>query len=349
MFKLGNYNYLYLLALVAFMALILIRSWRTRSKALSSSVDPRLLSVVSPGHRGWRLRLEGLLILLSAAAMVLAAAWPLIGTGTRLAKSTGVDIVVAIDVSRSMQAKDVTPSRLDRAKLEIQDFLKKLNGDRVGVVVFAGEAFVQCPLTTDYEAARIFLRSVDRNSVPQPGTSVKKAISSARGMLRHVPEGAKTRVLVLLTDGEDHEGEAVEEAKAAAEEGVIIFAIGIGSSSGEPVPEFDEGGTQTGYKKDKGGQTVLSKLNEALLKQLASVSGGAYIHARNDEFGMEAVRAAVDRLVKTETQSRVIVEYKERFRWLLIPAFAMLLGATLLPLTSGIGRRRKKDFPGGGL
>jgi Ca-activated chloride channel family protein len=340
MFKLGNPNYIYLLAAAMFMLLAYIRARRRMVSRLNQAVDPTLQGTVSPAQRGWREVLESGFIIFSAALLAGAAAWPMVGSGSRLAKAAGVDVVVAIDVSKSMLARDVTPSRLERAKLEVRDFLKKIGGDRVGLVVFAGEAFIQCPLTTDHEAATVFLRSVEPGSVPQPGTSIKKAIAKAREMLRHVPEGAKTRLLVLITDGEDHEGEAVEEARAAAEEGVTIFTIGIGSASGEPVPELDEGGAMTGYKKDKAGNTVLSKLDESLLKQVASSSGGLYVHARDNDLGMDTVRAAMEKMAKTETQSRVIIEYVERFKWLLVPGTFLLVVGALLPLTAGIKRRK---------
>ena len=345
MFKVEHPHYLWLLMAVPLLALLYWRAHALFARRLRAAVDPHLVAVISPHHRFWRAHLQAGLTLLAAACMIGAAAWPMAGTGTRLAKAAGIDVVFAIDVSKSMQARDVTPSRLDRAKLEVAEFIKTLKGDRVGVIVFAGEAFIQCPL----DAARLFMRSIDRSSVPQPGTSLKKAIAGGREMLRHTPEGAKSKVLVLLTDGEDHEGEAVEEAKAAREEGVVIHAIGIGSTAGEPVPEFDDGGVMKGYKKDKAGQTVMSRLNEATLKQITAAAGGRYVHAVNRDLGMDAIRDEIERMAKTETQARLVIEYEERFRWLLVPAFCFVFAAAaLIPLTARVRWRRRPKNGGVG-
>jgi Ca-activated chloride channel family protein len=343
MFKVGHPAYLWSLLIVPLLALLYWRAHARFSRKLREAVDPALVPVVAPRHRAWRAHLQAGLVIAACALLAGAAAWPMVGVGTRLARATGIDVVFALDVSKSMQAKDVTPSRLERAKLEVSEFIKTLSGDRVGVVVFAGEAFIQCPLTNDYDAARLFMRSIEWNSVPQPGTSLKKAIETSREMLKHVPEGAKSKVLVLLTDGEDHEGGVAESAKAAADEGIVIHAIGIGSTSGEPVPDYDEKGVMKGYKKDKAGQTVLSRLNETALKQVTSATGGRYVHAVNRDLGMDAIRDEIARMAKTETQSRLIIQYDECFRWFLLPAAVFLfVGGALLPLSATPWRRQKK-------
>ncbi|MFA6034059.1 MAG: VWA domain-containing protein, partial [Myxococcota bacterium] len=182
MFKVLNPYYLFLLALPVLMALLYLRHRTTGARRLGEIVDPGLVPVIAPDHRPRRAHIAAALTVCAAVLMIGAAAWPMIGTGTKLARASGVDVVVAVDVSKSMSSRDVTPSRLERAKIELGEFIKRLHGDRVGVVVFAGEAFTQCPLTTDYEAAMLFIRSIDRNSVPQPGTSLKKAIATAREM-----------------------------------------------------------------------------------------------------------------------------------------------------------------------
>jgi len=341
MLKFLHPGWLFLLALVPLLFLIYLREQARFTKRLHQAVDPRLVRIVSPRHSPARLHAQTALTLLSIILVICAASWPLFGAGSHLIQSKGIDLVVAIDVSKSMFARDVFPSRLERSKAEVKELLKGLSGDRVGIIVFAGEAFIQCPLTTDYDAVRLFLNSVDRNSVPQPGTSLRKTIEKAMEMLRHTPENAKTKILAIITDGEDHEGEAVEQAKKAAAEGVAIFTIGIGSPQGEPVPDWGENNEMKGYKKNREGETVLSKLNETLLKQIAAATGGKYIHAGSGNMGTDELLSDIKGMAKSETQARVVIEYEPRFRWFLIPAFAFLTMAALIPLLGGIKKRSK--------
>jgi len=236
-------------------------------------------------------------------------------------------VVVALDASKSMRARDVQPSRLERAKLELSTLLDELKGDRVAIVAFAGDAFVQCPLTSDYAAAKLFLRAIDPDQMQEGGTNIGAALLAAKDVLEGSDRGAKDRVVVLLSDGEDLSGEVGEATEALHAAGIKVYAIGIGSESGEPIPVLDKSGEMTGYVKDPQGNTVLSRLDQAGLEAIAQATGGEYFH-RPRAVAVPEVAARIDRLQKTELESRITVRYDERFQ-----SFAL---AGLLLLTAGM-------------
>jgi Ca-activated chloride channel family protein len=272
------------------------------------------------------LSLGGLLLL------ALALSRPQCGTRTELAKRLGVDVVVALDVSSSMQARDVKPDRLTRATLEVGALLDTLAGDRVGLVLFAGEAFVQCPLTTDYAAARLFLRAVSARSVPQQGTDLGNALDAARQVLEASEAAAgRSKVVLLVTDGEDLEGHAREAAARLSEAGVRIFALGVGTSAGEPIPLGDAGGAVSGYKKDRRGEPVVTRLDLATLRAVVEQGGGELYQLGAPDGGPAAFRAALDHLEKRELESRLTVQYEDRYALAAFPGLLLLLAALLLP------------------
>jgi Ca-activated chloride channel family protein len=240
--------------------------------------------------------------------------------------------VVALDVSRSMQARDVRPDRLGRALLEVGALLDGLAGDRVGLVIFAGEAFVQCPLTTDYDAARLFLRAVSPRSVPQQGSDLGNALLAARQVLEASAAGAsRSKVVLVVTDGEDLEGGAREAAAQLAEAGIRIFALAVGTAAGEPIPVTDASGAVTGYKKGPGGDPVVTRLDLATLRAVAEKGGGEVFQLGEAGGGLDAFRAALDRLEKSELESRLTVQYEDRYALLAFPGLLLLLGSLLLP------------------
>jgi Ca-activated chloride channel family protein len=266
------------------------------------------------------------------ALLALALARPQCGTRTELARRFGLDVVVALDVSRSMQARDVRPDRLTRARLEVGALLEALAGDRVGLVVFAGEAFVQCPLTSDYAAARLFLRAVTPQSVPQQGSDLGNALQAARQVLEASEAAAgRSKVVLLVTDGEDLEGGAREAAGQLAEAGIRIFALAVGSAAGEPIPLVDGGGQVTGYKKDRAGQPVVTRLDLGTLRAVVEKGGGEVFELGSPDHGPAAFRAALDTLEKSELTSRLTVQYEDRYALFAFPGFLLLLAALLLP------------------
>jgi Ca-activated chloride channel family protein len=280
--------------------------------------------------------------LLGLALLALALSRPQCGTRTELAKRYGVDVVIALDVSRSMLARDLKPDRLGRATLEVGALLDSLAGDRVGLVVFAGEAFVQCPLTTDYAAARLFLRAVSPQSVPQQGSDLGNALQAARQVLEASSAGdGRAKVVLLVTDGEDLEGGAAAAAARLGEAGIRVHALAVGTPAGEPIPLTDAAGRVTGYKKDRGGEPVVTRLDLATLRAVVEKGGGELFEVGSPDRGPAAFRAALEKLQKSELESRLVVQYEDRYALAAFPGFLLLLAALLLP--EGRAPRRDDD------
>ena len=279
---------------------------------------------------------------LGLSLLFVAAAGPQCGERSELIKRAGIDLVVALDASASMLARDVRPSRLERAKAEVSALLDRLKGDRVGVVVFAGEAFVQCPLTSDYGAAKLFLRAVDPNAMPQQGTAIAEALREARRVLEAGSRGGAGKAVLLLTDGEDFEGDAAEVAGQLAEAGIRIFAVPVGTEGGEPIPVLNAKGEVTGYKKDAEGKTVLTRVDASALRAVAEKGGGRVFGSGGTDLRLDEVVAELDRMQKGELESRLAVQYDERYQAVAWPGFALLLlGAALGEGAFSLWRRRK--------
>ncbi len=309
---------------------------RRRTLARLASTE-RLREKVAPGASLGRPLARGAATVAGLLLIGLALLQPQLGERDGTVQRKGIDLVVAVDASRSMLARDVLPSRLERARLELSQLIDRLHGDRVGLVVFAGQAFVQCPLTSDYGAAKLFLRAIDPEAMPAQGTSVAGALETAAQMLRSADRGAKTKVVLLLTDGEDHQGDVDAAAEALSAEGVRVFALGIGSGEGTPVPILDGEGNVAGYLRDRAGNPVVSKLEEGQLRRIAELTSGTYVAARGSDLGMGEVFAELERLEKTEFESRHAMQWGEVWAWLGFPGFALLVLGALIPE----GRRRR--------
>lgn len=282
--------------------------------------------------------------MLFGSVFLLAAALtrPQMGGRSTLVKKEGIDLLFVLDVSKSMVVQDIRPSRLTRAKLELMYIMENLKGDRVGLISFAGAAFVQCPLTTDYAAARMFLKSLSPNDMPVHGTAIGRALLLGHKLLTTGESPSGSRLVVLLTDGEDH-GEELDEALAALEKDSIpVFVVGIGSESGEPIPEYDDGGAMTGYHRDKGGQTVMSRLDSRVLRRIAGKTGGKYLNLQSGGT-LDDLHGYVQRMQKQQFESALYTQYDEKFYWALWPAFVFLFLASLLDERRGsrwMGLRR---------
>ncbi len=298
---------------------------------------------VAPGAGAARPAARLGLQILGLGLLAVALARPQCGARTELSKRYGVDLVVALDASRSMLARDVKPDRLTRAKLELSALLDQLSGDRVGIVVFAGEAFVQCPLTTDYAAAKLFLKAVGPDSIPQQGTSIESALAAAGEVLEAGERGARSKVVLLLTDGEDNEPGALEAADDLAAQGIRVFAVGIGSRTGEPIPLVDKQGAVVGYKKDRQGSTVLTRLDEGLLRSIAERTSGRYFHTAGTALELGEVRAELDRLEKSEIEGRLTVAFEDQYAVAAYPGFLFLLGGLVLREGRQPDRDRKRE------
>jgi len=323
--------YLLLVAMGVLVGLLALVGALKRTSRVRALLHERHAERFTPGVSTWRPVAQGSLYGLGLALFGFALAQPQCGTKSELTKRRGIDVVVALDASKSMLARDVQPSRLERAKLELTTLLDELKGDRVGLVVFAGDAFIQSPLTSDYSAVKLFLRAVDPEVMPQGGTNVGAALKLARQVLDNADRGSKERVVVLLSDGEDLFGEVGEATEALKEVNVQVLAVGVGSESGEPIPVYDRRGDFVDYKKDPAGETVITRLDRAGLTAIAEATGGAFFYQPRG-VAMAQVVDRIDQMQKSELESRVTVRYDERFQAFAIPGLALLaLGMLLLP------------------
>ena len=238
-------------------------------------------------------------------------------------KREGVDLMIAIDLSNSMLAEDLQPNRLMRAKQSISKLIDRLDGDRIGLIVFAGEAYVQLPITTDYSAAKLFLSTINTNIVPTQGTAIGKAIGLALNSFNMTNDQSKA--IIIITDGENHEDDAIKKAREAQELGVYVHTIGMGSVVGGPIPLKNKNGNITGYQKDESGNTVITKLNETMLKEIAHNGNGSYIRANSTQSGLDALFNEINKMEKKEIGSKVFTDYKDRFQWFIGLSILLLI------------------------
>jgi len=300
-----------------------------RRKALAKAADPALLDHLIPESSLERQILRLVLTVIAVVMVIVAMARPQFGTHSTLVKRRGVDVVVALDTSKSMLARDVSPgrsgNRLKRAKMEINGLIDRLEGDRIGLVAFSGAAFVQCPLTSDYAAAKLFLRAMQAGAIPLGGTNLGEALAAARKMFEGARGGSRSKVVVIVSDGEDHEGGYEKELDKLRQMGVIIDAIGIGTHIGELIPGED------GRYLRAGGKTVMTRLQEGTLQALADATGGLYIHSAAGDLGFEAIYEELSRMQKSDYEARVETVYEEKFQLFAFLALLALVGATLVP------------------
>lgn len=296
---------------------------RNKSKLLDKFAVKKLQSVLLPTYSKGKSILRFGVILLAIIFLLIAAADPQVGTKIENVKQTGIDIYIILDVSLSMQAQDIKPSRLEKAKLEISNLIQQLKGDRIGLVVFAGEPFVQFPLTTDYSAANLFLSAADVSSIPDQGTAIAAAINMANKSFSYSSKTEK--VMVIFTDGEDHEGNLSDAIDEAKKNNIKIYTIGLGSPDGVPIPILNPQGQTVGFKKDQDGNVILTKLDESALKDIASGSGGKYMRGANDRDELDMIYKDLSGIKKTEFGEKEVTDYEDRFYYFLIPAILLLI------------------------
>lgn len=333
MVYLAQSEYLLLLLLIPLLFVGYALFLRMRRRRIARFGDPALVAQLMPTAstgKGW------LKISLFAAAwlfFVVGLARPQLGARLKEHESKGVEVMLALDVSNSMLAEDYSPNRLERSKLAISRLVDKLQGDRIGLVVFAGEAFVQLPITADYVSAKIFLKSINTESVPIQGTDLAAALmASARSFST---QSERSRAIILITDGEDHEGEALDAARAIAEQGIRIYCIGVGSPQGKPIPQ--KGG---GLMKDRDGEIVVSRLDEDILQEIAGIGGGKYVRAGNAEFGLNPIIDDIRTLDKEQFNSVVFEDFDEQYMYFFAIALFFLILEFLVPET----KARRKLF-----
>lgn len=313
-----------LMAGVVFLGLVVWWGLARKKRLLQRFGDLPLIMKSAPHISFARQGSKALVLLLGATFVVLALARLQFGTHLEKLRREGLDIVVALDVSNSMLARDMKPNRLDKAKQEIRSIIERLKGDRIGLVAFAGEAFVQCPLTLDYAAARFLLGAMDNGSVSVQGTSLSAAIETASRAF--VKEEHKHKVLLLLTDGEDHEKNVEDIADEARRQGIKIYTVGIGSEAGEPIPIADRTGKQVGFKKDENGEVIVSRLDQETLQRVALATGGKYYHATAGELELDRIFDEISEMERKELEGTLVTRYDDRFQWPLLFAIVLIVG-----------------------
>lgn len=328
MIRFAHSEFLYLLWLIPALGVFYWFVQKKQNKLLEKFAGRKLHSVLFPLRSAFKNAVKFGIFLFAFLLLIVAVANPQVGTKIEDVKQIGIDVYILLDVSRSMAAEDIKPSRLEKAKYEISKLIQKLQGDRIGLIVFSGQAYVQFPLTSDYAAANLFLNAVDFNSVPQPGTAIGPALELAMKSFRF--DDATKKAIVVITDGEDHEGkidEAVEDAKS---KGVAVYAIGFGSPNGVPIPVYNESGVQTGYKKDNQGNIVLTKLDESILKSITEKGNGKYYRGSNTEDELEAIYNDLAKIEHSEFGSKKVTEYEDRFYYFLFPAIIFFIAEFMI-------------------
>ena len=322
MFQFANPHILYLLLIIPVMvaALTLVALLSKRNLAKFGNLE--LIKSLMPEVSTWRIKSKSILFLLAVTAVIFAAARPQFGSKLREQKSTGIEMMLVVDVSNSMLAEDFAPNRLDRTRYAIDKLFASMNQDRVGMVVFAGESKVQLPITSDYRMARSFTKRLSPELVQVQGTEIGQALTLASLSFSNNRDAG--RVIILITDGETHDNTALDAAQRAAEQGIRIYAVGIGTPDGAPVKVNGE------WLKDEKDEMVVSRLNEELLQQITAATGGGYIRATNAAFGLDEIVSEIEKIEQGELTTLSFEEYNEQFQWILAVAAVLLLLESLL-------------------
>jgi Ca-activated chloride channel family protein len=328
MWRFEHIDYLYALLLIPFFSGLFTLYLLWKKKAIRNFGEWPVIAQLMPLMSTRKLTFKFVLLMLAYGFLVIALANPQIGSKMEKVQRKGADLVIALDVSNSMLTEDIRPNRLTRATQGITKLIDRLEGDRIGIVVFAGKAYVQLPITTDYAAAKMFLSTISTQMVPTQGTAIGDAIDLA---IQGFGEDERSKAIIIITDGENHEGNVMESAKTATEKGIKIFTIGMGSPDGSPIPLYDQFGRQTGYKTDRQGQIIISKLDETTLQQLASAGNGIYVRASTGQDGLGRILEEINALEKQEIETKTFSEYEGRFQYFLAISLLFLLLELLVP------------------
>ncbi len=321
MFRFGNIEYLWGLFIIPLLTFFYIWSRIARKRALRKFGQENILKELMPFSSKNRPGFKFLILMLSLAFFIAGIARPQFGSKLKKVKREGVELIIALDVSNSMMAEDIAPNRLERAKRAISRLVDRLKDDKIGLIVFAGDAYTQLPITSDYNSAKLFLNSVNTQIVPKQGTAIGAAINLA--IRSFTPNGEANKAIVIITDGENHEDDAISAAEAAVEEGIIIHTIGMGLPSGSPIPILRGG--QTDYLKDRDGNVVVTKLNEQMMEQIAVAGGGIYVRANNAQIGLNSLFDEINKMEKQEMDARTYSEYDDQFQYLFAIGLFLLL------------------------
>ena len=315
--------YLWMLLIIPILVLVRFIVWQKRKRNLRKFGDPSLLKEMMPDVSKYRPTIKFCLLLSAITILIFMIARPQVGSKISHEKREGIEVLIALDISNSMLAQDVIPSRLEKSKLLIEDLVDHFTNDKVGLVVFAGDAFVQLPITNDYVSAKMFLQNINPSLITTQGTDLARAISLSQSCFtqrEHIG-----RAIIVITDGEDHEGGALEAAREAYKKGVNVFILGVGTSKGAPIPDGNGG-----YLKDNSGQIVLSALNEQMCQQVAKAGNGVYIHVDNTSDAQERLNKELSKLQSGISDTVVYSEYNEQFQIFGIILLLLLIVETIL-------------------
>ncbi len=321
MFRFGNSEYLWGLLIIPLLTLIFIWSRISRRRALKKFGKQEIVKQLMPYSSTGRPVLKFIIQMLALAFIVAGIARPQFGSKLKTVKREGVELMIALDVSNSMMAEDIQPNRLERAKRAISQLIDRLTDDKIGLIVFAGDAYTQLPITSDYNSAKLFLNAVNTQIVPKQGTAIGAAIDLAHKSFTQ--NGEASKAIIVITDGENHEDDAVTAAKSADEDGIVVHTIGMGLPSGSPIPVLRNG--QTEYLKDRDGNVVVTKLNEQMLEQISASGKGIYVRANNAQVGLNSLFDEINKMEKQEMETRTYSEYDDQFQYFFAIGLLLLL------------------------
>ncbi len=319
LFRFANPDFLYLLLLLPVLVFVFVYNELRRRKALSRLGEIKLVTTLIPESSPERHIVKFILQFLASAALIILLARPQFGSKLEDVKREGVEVIIALDVSNSMLAEDIQPNRITRAKQAISRLVDNLEDDRIGLIVFAGDAYTQIPVTSDYVSAKMFLSTISPAMVPRQGTMIGAAINL--GIRSFTPGDDKSKAMIIITDGENHEDDPVSSASEAAGSGIVIHTIGIGSADGVPIPVLSSG--RRDYLKDIEGNTVITRLDEDILRKISEAGNGSYVRASNSNLGLEEIFSQIRKMKKQEIESTVYTEYDDQFQ--IFAAIVLLL------------------------
>ena len=321
MIQYENIEFLNLLFLIPVIIITIIINEKWRNNKIELFGERELIAKLTSSFSKRKYNIKKVLSVLIMILIIIGLSNPKIGTKMEEVKRKGVDLMIAIDLSNSMLAEDIKPNRLDRSKQAISRLIDKLEGDRIGIIVFAGEAYVQLPITTDYSAAKLFLSSINTEMIATQGTEISKAIELSNQSFDM--NNNQNKAIIIITDGENHDEKAIASAKKSQEQGVLIHTLGMGLTKGGPIPIYN--GTQVSFRKDKKGNTIISKLNEDLLRQIAEAGKGTYVRANNSKSGLTTLFKEINKMEKKEIGTMVVSEYKDQFQFFIGLALLLLI------------------------
>jgi len=320
MFRFANSGFLYLFFILPFLIILYIILRRVKNKAIKKFSENSFLSVLMPLRSKVRNIIKFILFLLVLSCLIIALARPQFGSKLEQVKRKGIEMIIALDVSRSMMAEDIKPNRLERAKQAITTIINRMHDDKIGVIVFAGDAYTQLPITTDYISAKIFLSNINTEIVSKQGTAIASAIDL--GVKSFTQDAEPSKVIVIISDGEDHEGDAVKAAQEATAKGIKVYTVGMGSLQGAPIP-LSSGQMRSGFLKDRSGNVIISRMDPTELSKIAAAGDGEFYSASTGNIGLNQLYNKLNKLNKAEIESKVYSEYDDQFQYFI--AFALII------------------------